>query len=104
MAWSRNRRCCRALSEAGDGIGKEPAPGNSARRRRRVVKASFDLGVRRLVNTIRRPLGAGFACTHIRLRTPAMSLSYTIDAKRRLIIVRAGGVLTEGDVIRVREQ
>jgi hypothetical protein len=33
-----------------------------------------------------------------------MSLSYTIDAKRRLIIVRAGGVLTEGDVIRVREQ
>jgi hypothetical protein len=33
-----------------------------------------------------------------------MSLSYTIDAKRRLIIVRAGGVLTEGDVTRAREQ
>ena len=33
-----------------------------------------------------------------------MSLSYTIDANRRLIIVRAGGVLTEDDVTRVREQ
>jgi hypothetical protein len=33
-----------------------------------------------------------------------MSLSYTIDAKRRLIIVRAGGVLTEADVTRAREQ
>jgi hypothetical protein len=33
-----------------------------------------------------------------------MSLSYTIDAKRRLIIVRACGVLTEADVTRAREQ
>jgi hypothetical protein len=33
-----------------------------------------------------------------------MSLSYTIDANRRLIIVRAAGVLTEGDVTRLRER
>jgi hypothetical protein len=33
-----------------------------------------------------------------------MSLSYTIDANRRLIIVRAGGVLTEVDVNRARER
>jgi hypothetical protein len=33
-----------------------------------------------------------------------MSLSYTIDANRRLIIVRAGGVLTERDVNRTRER
>jgi hypothetical protein len=33
-----------------------------------------------------------------------MSLSYTIDANRRLIIVRARGVLTETDVSRAREQ
>jgi hypothetical protein len=31
-----------------------------------------------------------------------MSLSYTIDADRRLIIVRARGVLTESDVSRAR--
>lgn len=39
----------------------------------------------------------------LRLRIPAMSLAYTIDANRRLIVVRAAGVLTEGDVTRVRE-
>jgi len=33
-----------------------------------------------------------------------MSLSYSIDANRRLIVVRAYGVLTEADVTRVREQ
>lgn len=33
-----------------------------------------------------------------------MSLSYTIDANRRLIIVHAGGVLTERDVNRTRER
>lgn len=33
-----------------------------------------------------------------------MSLSYAIDADRRLIVVRAYGVLTEADVTRVREQ
>jgi hypothetical protein len=33
-----------------------------------------------------------------------MSLSYTIDASRRLIIVRAAGVLTETDVNRARER
>src|SRR5512140_2891860 len=32
-----------------------------------------------------------------------MPLAYTIDANRRLIVVRAAGVLTEGDVTRVRE-
>jgi hypothetical protein len=33
-----------------------------------------------------------------------MPLTYTIDVTRRLIIVRARGVLTEADVTRVRDQ
>jgi len=33
-----------------------------------------------------------------------MSLSYTIDAQRRLIVVHAAGVLTEMDVTRARDQ
>lgn len=33
-----------------------------------------------------------------------MSLTYSIDANRRLIIVLARGVLTEADVTRVRDQ
>jgi len=33
-----------------------------------------------------------------------MSLAYTIDTNRRLIVMHAAGVLTEGDVTRVREQ
>lgn len=33
-----------------------------------------------------------------------MSLTYTIDANRRLVVVHASGVLTEGDVTRVRER